>query len=130
LSLTGSITMAWHGVQAAGLDGLAPLICATNEAFDCSPNSQSVSDSPAAVDLPRFIHLDFASKRAIAKGMSGQERTIEIRFQPAEESQLILLGFHLGRGWSMSITKETGFMSLAISGDLSGLVVFGTCATL
>jgi hypothetical protein len=129
LSLTGSVTMAWHGVQAAGLAPLAPLICATNEAFDCSPNSQSVSDSPAAVDLPRFNRQDFSSKRGITRGMGGQERTIEIGFQETEEGQLILLGLHHGRCWSMSPTKETGFMSPAISRDLSGFVAFGTCAT-
>ena len=57
----------------------------------------------------------FREQRTIAKGMRGEERTIDIRFQQTEKGQLILQGLHLGRGWSMSITKEAGSMSLAIS---------------
>lgn len=125
-ALAGIATQA----SAAGLDGTDPLICATAEAFDCAPNSQCIRDSPETVNLPRFIRVDFAGKRAFTKRVSGEERVAEIMSQQSVDGRLVLQGVQLGHGWSMAISQETGAMSLAVVGDEIGFVVFGTCTNL
>jgi hypothetical protein len=115
---------------AAGLDGQAPAICATTETFDCTPDSDCIKDTPESVNLPRFIWIDFAAKQARTKRTSGEERTAEIRSVEADDAMINLQGMQAGHGWSMAITKETGAMSLAISGDEMGFVVFGVCTTM
>lgn len=129
-SMAAALAAIASPASAAGLDGTDPLICATAEAFDCAPNSQCIRDSPEAVNLPRFIRLDFAEKRAFTKRLSGEERVAEIMSQQSVDGRLVLQGVQLGHGWSMAISQETGAMSLAVVGAEIGFVVFGTCTTL
>jgi hypothetical protein len=130
--LAGAAMIAGNALPlaAAGLDGKSPVICATNETFDCSPDSDCIKDTPEAVNLPRFIWLDFAKKQARTKRASGEERTAEIRDVNVGDTMINLQGVQGGHGWSIAITKDTGAMSAAISGDQLGFVVFGVCTTL
>ena len=123
VSLTGQ-------ALADGIDGTAPLICATNEAYDCGPNIDCATNTPETVDLPRFIRLDFAGKRAFTKRQSGEERMAPIASQTVDSGMLILQGIQNAHAWSLLISQATGSMSLSISGDEVGFVVFGSCTTL
>jgi hypothetical protein len=129
-SIGAVLTAIAAQASGAGLDGTDPLICATAEAFDCAPNSQCIRDSPEAVNLPRFIRLDFAGKRAFTRRLNGEERVAEIMSQQSVDGRLVLQGVQLGHGWSMAISQETGAMSLAVVGDEIGFVIFGTCTNL
>lgn len=115
---------------ADNFDGTAPLICATTEAFDCSPNIDCASDSPEMVDLPRFIRLDFAGKRAFTKRQNGEERTAPIASQTVDSGMLILQGIQNAHAWSLLISQATGSMSLSIAGDDVGFAIFGSCTGL
>jgi hypothetical protein len=116
---------------AEDFDGSAPLICATAEAFDCGPNvdcaSDCASDTPETIDLPRFIRLDFAGKRAFTKRQDGEERVAAIASQAVDSGMLILQGVQNAHAWSLLISQTTGAMSLSISGDGVGFVIFGSC---
>ena len=46
------------------------------------------------------------------------------------EGMLILQGAENGRGWSMTIDEKSGEMTLTVSGDQVGFVVFGACMRL
>lgn len=112
---------------AGGLDGTAPVVCATSETFDCASGAQCVTDSPEAINLPRLIRFDFAAKKAFTKRASGEERVAPISVQELQDGELILQGIQNGFAWSMAISQESGDMSLAIAGGGAGLVVFGSC---
>ncbi len=115
---------------AEGLDGKAPLVCATSETFDCAAARQCVADAPEGVNIPRLIRIDFAAKKAYTKGLNGPERVSEIGVQQIHEGRLILQGVQGGYGWSVAISQATGAMSLTIADDGVGAVVFGTCMAL
>jgi hypothetical protein len=126
--LAGAGSMAGQAL-ADGLDGVAPAICATTETYDCAPDSQCIRDTPEALNLPRFIRIDFAAKKAFTTRQGGDERTAEIASQQVDDAQLILQGVQAGHGWSMVIARETGAMSLSVAGDQMGFVIFGYCTT-
>jgi hypothetical protein len=116
--------------MAAGLDGTAPVVCATTQTFDCAAGGDCIADSPDAINLPQLLRLDFAARKAITKRPSGAERVAEIGALTIQEGELVLQGVQAGHGWSMAISRGTGAMSLTIAGDGSGFVVFGTCTAL
>jgi hypothetical protein len=116
--------------MAAGLDGTAPIICATTQTFDCAAAGDCISDSPDAINLPRLLRLDFVAKKALTKRPDGAERVAEIGALTIQEGELVLQGVQAGHGWTMAISRGTGAMSLTIAGDGSGFVVFGTCTAL
>jgi hypothetical protein len=115
---------------AGGIDGTAPVVCATSETFDCGPNRQCIADSPEAVNIPRLLRLDFTAKKAFTKRMNGEERVAQISVQTAQEGELLLQGVQNGFGWTMTISQESGDMALTIAGKQAGFVVFGTCTPL
>ena len=115
---------------AGGLDGTAPVVCATSDTFDCEPSRRCIEDSPEAVNIPRLIRLDLSAKKAFTKGMSGEERVADIGSQAAQDGELMLQGIQNGFGWTMSIAQDSGAMALTIVGKGAGFVVFGTCTPL
>jgi hypothetical protein len=112
---------------AAGLDGTEPVTCATSVTFDCAPYGDCIKDSPEAINLPRLIRLDLPAKKAFTKWASGEERTADIASQKIEEGRLILQGIQNGNAWSLTVSQESGVMSLAIAGDGTAVVAFGVC---
>ena len=112
---------------AAGLDGTEPVTCATSVTFDCAPYGDCIKDSPEAINLPRLIRLDLPAKKAFTKWASGEERTAEIASQKVEQGRLILQGIQNGNAWSLTVSQESGVMSLAIAGDGAAVVAFGVC---
>jgi len=123
LALAGSALPA----AAAGLDGTEPVTCATSVTFDCAPNGDCIKDSPEAINLPRLIRLDLPAKKAFTKWASGEERTAEIASQKVEQGRLILQGIQNGNAWSLTVSQETGVMSLSMAGDGAAIVAFGVC---
>ena len=55
--------------------------------------------------------------------------TTQIGNVDALEERLVLSGVEDRRGWSMLIDRADGNMSLTISGDHVGWVLFGLCLT-
>lgn len=128
--IVAALTIPAAAAAAAGLDGVAPITCATSVTFDCVPDEDCIKDSPEAIDLPRLIRLDFAAKKAFTKLASGEELTAEIGSQQVDQDRLILQGVQSGAAWSLAVSQKTGVMSLSISGDEAAIVAFGTCEAL
>lgn len=130
LLVAAAVSLA-SGASAGAIDGVAPALCATVETFECAPNSSCIRDSPEAIALPRFIRLDFAGKTAIAERIGGGEPlTAEILTSQVQQGRLLLQGMQNGNAWSLTVSQATGAMSLTVSGDDVGYVIFGSCTGL
>lgn len=118
--------LAW----AEAFDGSKPLICASVDSLSCSPGEDCVAATTEALNIPQFLRIDFADKEVTAERPDGDQRTSEIQKLEELENELILQGSQGGLGWSMTITRATGKMSLSAVGDQVAFVVFGACTRL
>ncbi len=130
LGFVAVISAASTAANAEGLDGSQPLICASMEAYDCSPGEDCLRGTAEGIDAPQFIRLDFERKLAHATRANGKERTAKIESLTQGEGKLILQGVQRGLGWSMTIAQENGAMVLIAAGDRVAFVIFGACTPL
>ena len=121
------LSIASLPAAADGFDGSQPLICATNEAFECGPADQCLKGTADGMNVPQFIWLDFEQKMVRAKRPDGEERTSDIQGLTQNAGTLILHGVQDGLGWSMAITQAGGKMTLTAAGEQVAFVVFGAC---
>src|SRR5262249_11629236 len=82
-----------------------------------------------SLHLPQFIKVDLVAKRA-SGAENGEEEAAPIQQVERLDDRLILQGVQNGRGWSMVIVKETGDMTLSVSGDDAVWLAFGACTPL
>ena len=113
------------GATAGGkYDGSAPLLCVHTVVSECRVEGDCRRVTPDSVNLPPFFKVDVRGQKVHSEesGRVSPFTNVE-RFG----GNMILLGSQAGRGWSMTISEETGKMSAAISSGAEGWVVFGTC---
>ncbi len=122
------ICLAPYPVRAAGkYDGSAPLLCVPIIVIECSadgPDGECQRRTAASVNLPQFLKVDLKASKvhAEAGGRESPVRNVEHL-----SGNLIIQGGQDGRGWTMTISEETGKMSATISSEGDGFVVFGAC---
>jgi hypothetical protein len=115
-------------VQAAEGES-TPLLCAPGEPIQCENNGECTRVTIQSTRLPRFIRVDFAAQQL--SGVAEGEKVITaIKNRQQLDGMLILQGTENGRGWSMAINEKSGEMTLTVSGDQVGFVVFGACMRL
>jgi hypothetical protein len=122
-ALTSMSNVAWAG----GIDPAKPALCANTDTFECVPGQNCIADTPEGINLPRFFRIDFAANRAYGERANGEKTTAEITNQKVEEGRIVLQGVQNGNGWSVMIDQATGNMSLAVSANQVGFVIFGAC---
>ena len=115
---------------AAGFDASKPAICASVDSLSCAPGADCVAATTEALNIPQFLRVDFAGKVVKAERLGGEERSSEIQRLEELENEIILQGTQGGLGWSLTITRATGKMSLSAVGDEVAFVVFGACTPL
>ncbi len=116
-----------HQIAAADFDGSAPLLCAVIRAMECGAETGCETGTASSINLPQFFRVDFEEKRLTAVKASGEKRSTPIKTLERIDGKIIIQGGENGRGWSAVIGGETGKMSVAVSGDQVGFVVFGAC---
>ena len=79
--------------------------------------------------LPRFIRVDFATQQ-LSGVVEGEKVVSAIKNRQQLDGMLILQGTENGRAWSVAINEKSGAMTLTVSGDQVGFVVFGACMSL
>jgi len=124
--------MAASAVGAGDFDGTKPLLVAVNRAMECTPTDGCREVTPASLQLPQFLRIDFA-KKAVFPARSGDDfppSTIERT--EVVDGKLILQGAEDGYeqtrdglGWTMAISAATGQVVLTAAGDEVAFVVFG-----
>ena len=126
LALTAS------AVGAGDFDGTKPLLIAANRVMECTPADGCQEVTPASVQLPPFLRIDFAKKAIFPARAADNFPPSTIERTEVVDGKLILQGAEDGHkkmrdglGWTMSISSETGEVVLTASGDQVAFVVFG-----
>jgi hypothetical protein len=109
---------------AAKYDGSVPLLCAPAVVTECGPEGDCQRRSAQSVNLPEFFKVDL---KALKVRSEETGRDSPIKNVERLSGQIIIQGGQNGRGWSMTISEDTGKMSAAISTEGEGFVVFGAC---
>jgi hypothetical protein len=115
-------------VQAAEGES-TPLLCAPGEPIQCDNDGECTRVTIQSTRLPRFIHVDFATQQ-LSGVVEGEKIVTAIKNRQQLDGMSILQGAENGRGWNMTINEKSGEMTLTVSGDQVGFVVFGACMRL
>ena len=111
---------------ADNFDGSKELLCAINHAQACTPDGTCEFATADAIGFPPFIEIEFDEKQ-ISDTIDGDgERTTPIDRQKLTDNELVLQG-EQRLAWSIVISRETGKMTVAASGNGEGFVLFGAC---
>lgn len=122
--------------NAGNFNGSKPMVCATIQAIECSPDSGCAEVSLESAGLPRFAVIDILKKQIYPTQETGIDRVSAIERIEIVDGKLILQGaedgiegVRDGLGWTMAIVEESGDLVLTASGDGVAFVVFGACTT-
>jgi hypothetical protein len=114
-------------VTSSGAEGAEALICETDRSFDCAPGSDCIEDDAEAIGLPSILHVDLKTDQVVGTMPDGTALRADFDGEVQKDGRLIVTGIQAGLGWTMTVARDTGTMSLAISGEDVGFVVFGSC---
>lgn len=120
----GALTL---NVAAETFDGTKPLLCATVDAVECAAREACAPRSPEVLRFPHFLTFDAAEKRISAVRPDGTRLDAPITTVTPLEDRLVLQGVENSLGWSVSINRTTGHMSVAVAGDQVAFSIFGIC---
>ena len=131
ITILGSI-MAASAVKAGDFDGTRPLLISVIRVIECTPDGTCHEVSPASVELPQFLKIDFTSKTIQPATAEAKTPATAIERQEVVDGKLILQGaedgyekMRDGLGWTMAISEATGQVVLTASGEQVAFVVFG-----
>ena len=113
--------------MAADYDGSKPLICAAQEAVICRANVDCKRGTVESLGIPQFFWVDAAAKTMAEKGPDGQTRSSIIQTVAQGPTHLVVQGAKDNLGWTGTISKTSGKLTLTGSDGALGMVVFGTC---
>ena len=126
------LILAAAAVNAGDFDGTRPLLIAVNRVMECTPIDACREVTPASVDLPQFLRIDFTKKTIRRAPVNDSIPATTIERQEVIDGKLFLQGAEDGYdktqdglGWTMAISAETGQVVLTASGDQVAFVVFG-----
>jgi hypothetical protein len=129
--------IAVSAVEAGDFDGTRPLLVSVIRAVECTPDGTCREVTPASVELPQFMKIDFTKKTIRPAASDDKTPATNIERQEVVDGKLILQGaedgyekMRDGLGWTMAITEETGRVVLTASGDQVAFVVFGAALPL
>jgi hypothetical protein len=117
---------------AGDFDGTRPLLISIIRVVECTPDAACREVTPASVDLPQFLKIDFANKTIGPAAADDETPATAIERQEVVDGKLILQGaedgyekIHDGLGWTIAISDGSGQVVLTASGDQVAFVVFG-----
>ncbi len=130
MAFLAALTLALSQAAVAdNFDGSKELLCAINHAQACTPDGTCEFATADAIGFPPFIEIEFDEKQ-ISDTIDGDgERTTPIDRQKLTDNELVLQG-EQRLAWSIVISRETGKMTVAASGDGEGFVLFGACTVI
>ena len=124
-------------VTAGDFDGSKPLLISVVRVVECVPDGGCSEKSPADIEMPQFLKVDFANKIILAAPTPEGAKGTAIERQELVDGKLILQGaedgyekMRDGLGWTIAISEESGQVVLTASGDQVAFVVFGAALPL
>jgi hypothetical protein len=114
-------------VAAETFDGSKALLCATVETIECGPREDCEHGSADSLRFPQFLQIDAQKKLISAVRPDGTSMTTTITSITELDDRLLLQGVENHLGWTISITRTTGHMAVAIAGNQIAFSVFGAC---
>ncbi len=112
---------------SAQTDHPADIMCTSYAVYECGSISDCSQISIEDTNIPSKFVVDFEELTVSAAEETGRDEASSIMNFVNLQDRWILQGMENSKGWSMLITKETGQMSLTVSGDQQGIVLFGSC---
>jgi hypothetical protein len=129
--------IAATAAEAGDFDGARPMIISVIRVIECVPDGTCREVSPASVELPQFLKIDFNNKTIRPAAVGDESPATNIERHEVVDGKLILQGaedgyenMRDGLGWTMAITEKTGQVVLTASGDQVAFVVFGAAVPL
>ena len=129
--------IAAPAVGAGDFDGTRPLLISVIRVVECTPDGACREVTPASVELPQFMKIDFTKKTIRPAAADDEMPATTIERQEVVDGKLILQGaedgyekMRDGLGWTMAISEESGQVVLTASGDQVAFVVFGAALPL
>lgn len=117
---------------AGDFDGTRPLLISVIRVVECTPDAACREVTPASVELPQFLKIDFANKTIGPAAADDETPATAIERQEVVDGKLILQGaedgyqkMRDGLGWTIAISDGNGQVVLTASGDQVAFVVFG-----
>jgi hypothetical protein len=120
---------------AGSFDGSRSLKGSVDKIIEINRSTLKNDVSPDTIGLPQRFLIDFKDKVVRPSKDSMIRKVIKIKHIEHVENKLVLQGIDDGveniddgLAWSLVISKRTGKVTLAASGDGLAYVVFGTCS--
>lgn len=124
--------VASSAVAAGYFDGSKNLLVSVIRVMECTMEDGCREVSPANIELPQFLKIDFANKTIKSAAANDNTPATIIERQELVDGKLILQGaedgydkMRDGLGWTIALSEETGHVVLTASGDQVAFVVFG-----
>jgi hypothetical protein len=114
---------------ADDFDGSKPLTCASIYSAECNAGDQTcITGAPWMINFPVFIEVDFKEKTVSTTKLHENPRVSVINnIGKVKDGHTAIQGIDDDFIWSMLIAEETGSMTLTISGEDTGYIIFGAC---
>lgn len=125
LALMGHALAA--GAATESFDGSTPLLCATVQTVECSTQASCRSGTADSLRFPQFLQIDIQQNSITATRPDGTALNAAITNISRLDDRLVLQGVENSLGWSVTISRASGRMAVAIAGDQVTFGVFGAC---
>jgi hypothetical protein len=124
-----AVAMAMLAAPAAAdnLTGAERFLCTAVTTAICPVDEPCRAGTPWSLNIPQFIEVDLEERTLSTTQASGQNRSTTIENLKRQDGHIVLQGFENGRAFSFLITEETGRLSVTVTRDEAGVVVFGAC---
>lgn len=111
-------------LEAAALDGSAPMLCALTSVMECSARGECERRTAGDADVPPFIRVNV--QQSLLSSLDGRRTSPIITVQRAN-GRLMLQGAQNGRVWGAVIDQQTGQMSASVTEHDGAFVLTGAC---
>jgi len=128
-ALTLMISALPFTAMADDFDGSKPLTCASIFSAECNAGDQEcTTGAPWMINFPVFMEVDFKAKKVSTTKLHESPRISPIsNVVKLKNGHTAIQGIDDEFLWGMLIAEETGSMTLTISGEDTGFIVFGAC---
>ena len=113
--------------RSASADEIVPLVCAVVDLASCAPGAECQRETAGGVNAPELVIVDLKLQQITGKRPNGELLSTQIERMTRSENLLVLEGVQDALSWTMTVTDDTGQMSLGVVGSGVAFAAFGRC---